>query len=97
MNHISELHETNKGVSAKPIFKSSLGGNSTAIQLLRNQSLKEHRSKTDALLICIDGKVLYKDEENNEYELYPGNYIEIKADVKHWLESPKDSQLLLIK
>jgi quercetin dioxygenase-like cupin family protein len=97
MKHISELHESKKGVSAKPIFNSSLGGNSIAIQLLRNQSLKEHSSKTDALLICIDGKAVYKDEENNEYELHPGNYIEIKADVKHWLESPTDSQLLLIK
>lgn len=97
MKHISELHESNKGVSAKPIFKSSLGGNTTAIQLLRNQSLKEHRSKTDALLICIEGKVFYEDEEENEFELFPGDFVNIKADVKHWLESPMNSQLLLIK
>ncbi|WP_296619420.1 hypothetical protein [Marivirga sp.] len=97
MGHISELHDSNKGVSAKPIFKSSLGGNTTAIQLLKNETLKEHSSKTDALLICIDGKAFYKDEEGNENELNPGNYVEIKADVKHWLESPMDSQLLLIK
>ena len=49
MKHISELHDSNKGVSAKQIFKGSLGGNATAIQLLRNQSLKEHSSKSDAL------------------------------------------------
>lgn len=97
MKHISELHENKKGVSAKSIFKSSLGGNSTAIQLLRNQALKEHSSKTDALLICIEGKVFYEDEEDNEFELYPGNYVNIKADIKHWLKSPMNSQLLLIK
>jgi quercetin dioxygenase-like cupin family protein len=97
MKHISELHDRNKAISAKPIFKSILGGNATAIQLLKNETLKEHSSKTDALLICIEGKTRYKDEENNEYELHPGNYVNIKADVKHWLESPIDSQLLLIK
>lgn len=36
MKNISELHENNKGISAKSIFKSSLGGNATSIQLLRN-------------------------------------------------------------
>lgn len=97
MKHISELHENNKGISAKPIFKSTLGGNATAIQLLRNQSFKEHSSKTDAFLICIEGKVFYKDELDNEYELHPGDFVNIKADIKHWLESPQDSQLLLIK
>ncbi len=97
MTHISELHEGKKGVSAKPIFKSSLGGNATAIQLLKNETLKEHSSKTDAFLICIEGKVIYGDEQNNKHELYPGDYIDIKADVKHWLESQNDSQLLLIK
>lgn len=97
MKNISELHESKKGVSAKPIFKSSYGGNAIAIQLLRNETLKEHSSKTDAFLICIEGKVFYKDEENHEYELYPGDYIDIKADIKHWLDSSMDSQLLLIK
>jgi quercetin dioxygenase-like cupin family protein len=97
MKNISELHENNKGVSAKSIFKSSLGGNATSIQLLRNQSLKEHSSKIDALLICIEGKVLYEDEEDHEHELFPGDFIDIKADVKQWLESPMDSQLLLLK
>lgn len=97
MKHISELHEKNKGISAKPIFKSSLGGNTTAIQLLKNEKLKEHSSKTDALLICIEGKVFYQDEDDNKSELKPGNYIEIKADVKHWLESTIESQLILIK
>ena len=97
MKHISELHEDNKGISAKPIFKSSLGGQATAIQLLRNETLKEHSSKTDALLICIEGKVFYEDEIEHDYERYPGDYVEIKADVKHWLQAAMDSQLLLIK
>ncbi|MGJ3233649.1 cupin domain-containing protein [Marivirga sp.] len=97
MKNISDLHENDKGVSAKSIFKSSLGGNATSIQLLRNQSLKEHSSKIDALLICIEGKVLYEDEEDNKHELFPGDFLDIKAGVKHWLESPMDSQLLLLK
>jgi len=97
MKKISELHDSKKGVSAKPIFKSSLGGHTTAIQLLKNEILKEHSSKTDALLICIDGKVLYEDEEGQKHDLQAGCYVEIKADVKHWLSSSLDSQLLLIK
>ncbi|WKK79651.1 cupin domain-containing protein [Marivirga arenosa] len=97
MKYIKELHEKNKGVSAKPIFKSSLGGNTTSIQLLNNEKLKEHSSKTDALLICIEGKVLYQDEDNNKYELKSGNYVEIKSNVKHELESILESHLILIK
>lgn len=97
MKHIKELHEKNKGVSAKPIFKSSLGGNTTSIQLLKNEKLKEHSSKTDALLICIEGKVLYQDEDNNKYELKSGNYVEIKSNVKHELESILESHLILIR
>ncbi|WMN06289.1 cupin domain-containing protein [Marivirga arenosa] len=97
MKHIKELHEKNKGVSAKPIFKSSLGGNTTSIQLLKNEKLKEHSSKTDALLICIEGKVLYQDKDNNKYELKPGYYVEIKANVKHELESILESHLILIR
>lgn len=97
MKNISELHENKKGISAKPFFKGALGGNTIAIQLLKNEILKEHSSKTDALLVCIKGKVFYKDEVKNEYELHPGNFVEINADVKHWLEASKDSQLLLLK
>ncbi len=97
MKNLNELHESNKGISAKSIFKSSLGGNATSIQLLKNQTLKEHSSKTNALLLCVVGKVLYKDENQVEYELNSGDYIDILADVKHWLESTLDSQLLLMK
>ncbi|HET8861480.1 cupin domain-containing protein [Marivirga sp.] len=97
MKNIRALHESEKSVSAKPIFKSPFGGNATAIQLLKNEILKEHSSKTDAFLICVEGKVKYQDQDGNEYELNAGDYYDIKANVKHWLEAFVTSQLILIK
>jgi len=94
--NIKELHTQEKPVSAIPIFKSELG-NATAIQILQGEKLKEHITKTTALLICIEGEVIFNNEKGIKESLIPGDYVNIEPMVKHWVEGTSESQLILIK
>lgn len=96
MKNLSELHQSDKEVSAQSLFKGELG-TTTAIQLQRNGTLKEHITKTPALLLCIDGKVTYEDETEQEFVLESGDYVNITPNVKHWLYASVPSQLVLLK
>lgn len=94
--NITELHTSEKTVSAISLFKSDLG-NATAIQILKGEKLDEHISKNLALLICIIGKVVFEDEKGAKKILRPGDYVGIEPEVKHWVVAGMDSQLLLMK
>ena len=94
--NIKELHSSDKEVSALSLFKGEIGS-ATTIQLLENGKLKEHFTKTPALLLCITGKVVYNDETEKKIELQPGDYVNITPDVKHWLVASTYSQLVLLK
>lgn len=96
MKNISEIHSSDKEVSAVSLFKGELG-TLTAIQLQRNGALKEHLSKTPALLLCISGFVSYEDEKDTEVNLEQGDYVMIAPNVKHWLKASAVSQLVLLK
>ena len=94
--NIKELHTKEKTVSAISIFKSALAS-ATAIQILPGGKLKEHISKAPAFLICIEGKVVFENEKGLKEILSPGDYINIEANVKHWIDGIIDSYLLLVK
>lgn len=94
--NLKEVHDNNKEVSAKPIFKGE-AGTTIAIQLQRHGTLKEHITKIPALLVCVNGYVTYEDENELEVALEPGDYIEIAPNVKHWLYASVVSQLILCK
>lgn len=94
--NIKELHTTQKPVSATSLFKSELG-NATAIQILQNEKLKEHITKTPALLICVDGAVIFEDENGIKETLRNGDYVNIEPMVKHWVVGIEQNQLVLIK
>lgn len=94
--NLKEIHKSEKEVSAKPLFKGD-EGTTIAIQLQRHGTLKEHITKTPALLICISGYVTYEDENDFEIALEPSDCIEIKPNVKHWLYASELSQLILCK
>jgi quercetin dioxygenase-like cupin family protein len=94
--NIKELHIQEKPVSATSLFKSELG-NATAIQILQGGKLKEHITKTPALLICIEGEVIFENENGIKETLIQGDYVHIEPMVKHWVEGTIESQLLLIK
>lgn len=89
-NHVEE-----KPVSALAIFKGE--GTVTALQILKNQHLKEHITKIPALLLCVIGEVEFENESGLKETLRSGDYINIEPNVKHWLNGNLDSQLLLLK
>ncbi|HMR86808.1 MAG TPA: hypothetical protein PKD51_01575 [Saprospiraceae bacterium] len=96
MKNLSQLHQTDKEVSAQSLFKGEIG-TATAIQLQQDGTLKEHITKTPAMLLCIHGKVNYKDETNQDFMLQSGDYVSIAPNVKHWLHATEKSQLVLLK
>ncbi len=94
--NIKELHTTEKPVSATSLFKSELG-NATAIKIKEGEKLKEHTTKTPALLICMEGEVNFANENGLQETLKPGDYINIEPLVRHWVEATIESNLILIK
>jgi quercetin dioxygenase-like cupin family protein len=94
--NIKELHTQEKPVSATSLFKSELG-NATAIKILKGEKLKEHITKTPALLICMEGEVIFENEKGIKEPLKSGDYINIEPMVKHWVDGIIESQLILIK
>ena len=94
--NLSAVHESEKPVSAKKYFSDG-GSDVLCIQILESQLLKEHITKIPARLLCVSGKVSYKDEQNENHLLTSGQYIDIIPFVKHWVEGIENSQLILIK
>lgn len=94
--NISENHTSEKEVSATPLFKGELG-TTTAIQILPNGTLKEHVSKTAALLLCLSGHITFEAENEVNIQLSQGDYVFIEPNVKHKLTGHEKSQLILLK
>ncbi len=94
--NIKELHTQEKPVSATSLFKSEQG-NATAIKILKGEKLKEHITKIPALLICMEGQVIFENEKGIKETLLPGDYVNIEPMIKHWVEATIESQLVLIK
>jgi quercetin dioxygenase-like cupin family protein len=94
--NIRDLNPVNKNVSASSFFKTEQT-NAIAIQILKGQQLSEHHTKTEAVLICLDGEAIFENEKGVKTRLEPGSYTPIEAMVKHWVEAVVDSQLILIK
>ncbi len=94
--NIKALHTSEKPVSAISLFKSDLG-NATAIKILQGEKLKEHITRTPALLICVEGQVLFENEKGIREILMPGDYVHIEPMVKHWVDGTMESQLVLVK
>lgn len=93
---IQDLHLKDKAVSAISLFKAT-DNTVIALQILAHQVLKEHLTKVPALLVCLEGKVVFKNEKGIEETLLMGDYIKIEPMVKHWVEGVLNSQLLLFK
>lgn len=92
--NITDLHTQQKEISAVPFFKGEL---TMSMQLEKNGTLKEHVTKTPALLLCISGHVIYHEENIPEIHLKQGDYVHIPPQVIHWLFAPEKSQCLLFK
>jgi quercetin dioxygenase-like cupin family protein len=94
--NIKLIHTEEKPVSAKKIF-STTEGNVTAIQIKAAGILKEHITNVPALLVCINGNAIFKNENGVTENLSSGDMVNIEPNVKHWVEGIQNTQLLLIK
>lgn len=94
--NLQAIHDEARELSAKSVFKTPQSS-VTAIQISENGLLKEHLTKTPALLLCVIGSVTYEDEKGNKVGLKPGDFYEIEPMIKHWVRGNKISQLVLIK
>jgi quercetin dioxygenase-like cupin family protein len=92
--NLKELHTTIKPVSVSPIFKRDLG-NAISLHILKGEQLKEHITKTPAVLICVFGEVVYGTENGIKETLKPGDYILIEPMIKHWVDGVEDKILCL--
>jgi quercetin dioxygenase-like cupin family protein len=96
MKNLSALHQSADDLSVRKLFEGEKG-TATTIQFQKNGTLKEHVTQTPALLLCIDGRVTYKDENQQEFTLETGDFVHIVPNVKHWLYASLTSQLILLK
>lgn len=93
--NIKEKH-TDKEVSAYPLFKGT-DGTTMAIRILKDALLKEHITKTKALLICVSGHALFENEQGVRRDLKKGDTILIEPMIKHWVKGIETADLLLLK
>lgn len=94
--NIFALHTDEKPVSTHPIFK-GIDGTATTIKILEGAQLKEHITKVPALLICMEGNVVFENEKRIKENMQPGDFVSIEPMVKHWLVALATSQLILLK
>lgn len=94
--NLKDAHTENKPVQTTMLF-SATEGKVISLQIVAGEQLKEHLSKVPALLVCVSGNAVYKDENDSVINLKSGDYINIPADVQHRINAVEESNFLLIK
>lgn len=95
MNLIN-LHSSDKPVQTQVLFEPT-ENKVIALQIAKNEQLKEHVTKVPALLICVTGDATFSNENREKVHLKSGDFIKIPVDVKHWVDAHELSNFLLIK
>jgi len=96
--NLEDLLDQTKEVSTKVLFSSDLEkSNTIGLKIQAEGVLKEHVTKTSALLICVKGDVIYKDQKGAENRLKAGDLQEIEPMVKHEVTGLSESILILCK
>lgn len=93
--NIKDKHSKNV-VSAYPLFN-GVEGNATAIQIKKGEQLKEHKTRTEAFLICVSGFARFQNEKGETHEIKSGDCVLIEPMIKHWVDGIETSQLVLLK
>lgn len=94
--NLKQLHPEAKGVQTNMMFPAK-DGKVISLQILKDNQLKEHTTAVPALLVCVNGEVVFEDEKGQSIALKSGDYVKIEPNVKHWVNAKTDSNLLLIK
>lgn len=95
MNLIN-LHSSDKPVQTQVLFEPT-ENKVIALQIAKNEQLKEHVTKVPALLVCINGDATFSNENGEKIHLKSGDFIKIPVDVKHWVDAHELNNFLLIK
>lgn len=95
MNLIN-LHSSDKPVQTQVLFEPT-ENKVIALQIAKNEQLKEHVTKVPALLVCINGDATFSNENGEKIHLKSGDFIKIPVDVKHWVDAHELTNFLLIK
>lgn len=94
--HLTDLHTKDQALSAKVLFEGNTG-KVLSIALKQDGLLDKHTTKDPAILLCISGAVRYTDEHDFQVDLLPGEYQKIQAEILHWVQGLKDSQVILMR
>ncbi|MBV2195480.1 MAG: hypothetical protein KUL78_03105 [Flavobacterium sp.] len=94
--NLTNLHSSDKPVQTQVLFEPT-ENKVIALQIAKNEQLKEHVTKVPALLVCINGDATFSNENGEKIHLKSGDFIKIPVDVKHWVDAHELSNFLLIK
>ena len=94
--NLENLHTEQKAVQTQLLFEPT-AAKVVALQIAKNEQLKEHVTKVPALLVCVTGEATYNDEKGEKIHLKSGDYVKIPVEVKHWVDAHETSNFLLIK
>lgn len=94
--NLSEYINDDKALSVVSLLKGGRGEVSF-IHIQSGQSLKEHKSPVDALLVCLKGKVIYSEANGRTATLREQDFVRIPAEEVHKLDAEQAASLLLLK
>ena len=95
---LSELLASDKaGPVFRPLFKAQ-NGRLTAIHLLKGEVIKEHKSPVPAMLLVLEGSVLYEQPgEKITRPLDALEYTDIPPDTIHQITAATDAYCILVQ
>ncbi len=95
---LSELLTSEQaGPVFRPLFKAQ-NGRLTAIRLRKGEVIKEHKSPVPAMLIVLEGVVLYKQlVDGVEHRLNALEYTDIPPDTIHQVTAEMDAYCILVQ
>ncbi|WP_246085363.1 cupin domain-containing protein [Paucihalobacter ruber] len=93
--NLKDLHTQDKAVQTNLLLQAEQG-KVVSLQIAAKEQLKEHVSEVPAILICVLGKAVYK-QESLEVTLLAGDYVLIPKNIKHEVKAITDSNFILIK
>ena len=72
--NLKQLHTEAKGVQTNMMFPAK-DGKVVSLQILKDSQLKEHTTPVPALLVCVNGEVVFEDEKGISLLLRSGDYV----------------------
>lgn len=94
--NVKQLHLNDKLISTYPLLQACSEG-VKSIRMVSGSHLKRHTSKIPAVLVCLQGKVVFSGEDGLKETMLPGDYVLIRPAIYHWLDAQEETNLLLIR